>query len=246
MMYMPHPPIILFDFDGVVITHTSLELAALRQVKNKWYKWQNIENMRPIDYVRILEQSDSKNKVKAYRNLLRNYKSIIPNYLKIIIFFLRFRFSFPKLEKNYETLKPNLENILKILKDNNIPTGIVSNTQKKRLSYFTEKFNLNQYFDVLMSRSDAPIRKPHPVPILIALKSIKNIFSFPKIEKNRVYFIGDLPTDILCAKNAGVNSIAILSGHGLKKDLESENPTFIIKNIKKLLEIEPIKKYLNK
>ncbi|MCK4237924.1 MAG: hypothetical protein KAX33_02300, partial [Candidatus Lokiarchaeota archaeon] len=73
---MPHPPIVLFDFDGVVITHTSLELAALKQLKNKWYKWQNIEKMRLIDFARILEQSDSENKFKAYKNLFKNYRKI--------------------------------------------------------------------------------------------------------------------------------------------------------------------------
>lgn len=244
MIYMPHPPIVLFDFDGVVITHTSLELAALKQLKNKWYKWQNIEKMRLIDFARILEQSDSENKFKAYKNLFKNYRKIIPNPLKIIIFFIRFRLQYPKLEKIYETLKPNLENVLKILKENNIPTGIVSNTQKKRLAFFTEKFNLSQYFAVIMSRSDAPSRKPNPLPILLALKTIKNTYGFSKIEKSRVYFIGDLPTDIKCAKNAGINSIAILSGHGLKKDLERENPSIILENSQQLLEIEMIKKYL--
>jgi len=244
--FMTHPPIILFDFDGVIITHTSLELAALRQLKNKWYKWQNIENMRLIDFARLLEQSDSQNRLKAYQNLYKNYKNIIPNILKIIFFFFRFRFDYPKLEKIYETLKPGLKKVLKILNESNIPLGIISNTRKNRLFYFTEKFNLSQYFSVIMSRSDAPSRKPHPLPILLALKSIKKKFRFSKIDKKRVYYIGDLPTDIQCAKNAGVNSIAILSGHGLKDDLEKEKPTILIENNKELLDLKLIKKFLKK
>ena len=59
-----------------------------------------------------------------------------------------------------------------------------------------------------------------------------------------VYFIGDLPADIECAKNAGINSIALLNGHGLEKDLRKVNPTIISDDITSILEIDPFKKYL--
>jgi len=59
-----------------------------------------------------------------------------------------------------------------------------------------------------------------------------------------VYYVGDLPHDIDCAKNAGVNSIALLSGHGTRKGLEKSSPTYLLPDIKNLLEIEELKKLL--
>ena len=120
----------------------------------------------------------------------------------------------------------------------------MSNTRGKRLNYFRNKLNLDKFFSVYISRDQTPYRKPDPYPIIIALKKIKKKYQLDLIERTNVYFIGDLPADIECAKNAKINSIALLSGHGLEKDLRKVNPTIILKDIKGILEIEPFKKYL--
>ena len=36
---MTHPPILLFDFDGVVITQKALEFTALMYLKKEFYNW---------------------------------------------------------------------------------------------------------------------------------------------------------------------------------------------------------------
>ncbi|GAG89847.1 unnamed protein product, partial [marine sediment metagenome] len=78
---------------------------------------------------------------------------------------------------------------------------------------------------------------------LVALIQIKQFLKV-SIDKNNVYLIGDLPTDIECALNAGVKSIALLSGHGTKTSLETANPTIILREIKDILELDPFKKLL--
>ena len=104
-------------------------------------------------------------------------------------------------------------------------------------------FNLKSFFSVFISRDDTSYRKPDPYPIYAALKQIKRYYKI-SVKKENVYYIGDLPHDIQCAKNAGVNSIALLSGHGTKSSLNNSNPTFLIQDIKNILEIEPFKKFL--
>ncbi|MFX0143876.1 MAG: HAD family hydrolase, partial [Candidatus Hodarchaeota archaeon] len=76
-----------------------------------------------------------------------------------------------------------------------------------------------------------------------ALMKIKNNLNY-LIDKNNVYYIGDLPADIECAKNADIKSIALLSGHGTRKGLEYSNPTYLLPDIKSILEIEHFKKFL--
>ncbi|KKK51440.1 hypothetical protein LCGC14_3114930, partial [marine sediment metagenome] len=61
---MSSQPIILFDFDGVIITQKSLEYTASIFRKKKFYRWKSIENLRLIDFARMFEEADSKNKLK--------------------------------------------------------------------------------------------------------------------------------------------------------------------------------------
>ena len=239
---MSHQPIILFDFDGIIITQKSLEYTAAFFLKKRFYKWKNIENLRLIDFARIFEEADSKNRIKALLKIVKIYKNYIPRLWKRLLFFIRFQRTYPRYEA-YETLKPNLEEVLINLKEGNFILGVVSNTRRKRMRNFVQKFNLDRFFSVFISRDDTPYRKPDPYPIYAALKVIKKDFKIP-IKKERVFYIGDLPHDIQCAKNAEINSIALLSGHGTKKSLNNSHPTFLIQDIKEILEIKPFKKYL--
>ncbi|MFX1498169.1 MAG: HAD family hydrolase [Promethearchaeota archaeon] len=239
---MLNPPILLFDFDGVIITQKALEYTALKLLKSKFYKFKNIRELRLIDIARLFEEADEKNRIKALIRVYKSYKRYIPSKWKRIIFFFKFKRTYPQYEK-YETLKPNMENILKKLKANKIPMGIVSNTSTNRLNFFRSLLNLDKFFSVYISRDNSSYRKPNPYPIILALEQIKTIYNY-SIKKNNVYFVGDLPADIETAKNAGIKSIALLSGHGAKKDLEESNPTVILESIEFLLEFEPIKKFL--
>ncbi len=243
---MAEPTIFLFDLDGVVLTQKALEYTALKQLRNKWYNWQNIKNLRLIDFARIFEEGDSKNRLKALIQVNLAYKSIIPNRCKRILFFIKFRRSYKKYEKIYERVNPQLKSILIELKNHGIISGIVSNTSRKRLSYYTLKFHLDEYISCFISRDDVPVRKPHPYPLIFALREIKHKFQIPKLNKKTIFYIGDLSSDIICAKAANVNSIALLSGHGTENQLRDSKPDYCIKEIRDILEIEPVKKLLSK
>lgn len=239
-----HPPIILFDFDGVILTQKALEYTALLQLRKKFYDWQNTEKMRLIDFTLLFEKSDSSSLLKSLLRIYRIYSYFIPRIWKRTIFFITFNREYKRFEKIYDEMKPGLEEVLTTLREKDIPLGIISNTEKRRLRYFKWKFQLENYFSVFITRDDVPINKPHPYPIILALKNIKHQYKYSKIDKSKVYYIGDLPTDIKCAKSAGVNSIALLSGHGRKKGLKNSNPTFTLQDIKSLLDLECFKKLL--
>ena len=239
---MSHQPIVLFDFDGTVITQKSLEYTASVFLKKSFYRWKNTENLRFIDLARLFEEADSKNRVKAILRVIKIYKQYLPSLWRRILFFVNFRSTYPKFEI-YEQLKPELKQLLIRLKRNGIILGIVSNTSGNRLDFFTKRLHLKEYFSVLISRDDTPFRKPNPYPIYIALLNLKRKLKI-SIIKNDVYYVGDLPHDIYCAKNAGINSIALLSGHGTREGLKNSNPTHIVENPKEILEIEVFKKFL--
>ena len=76
-----------------------------------------------------------------------------------------------------------------------------------------EHFNLMRYFDVLIGREHVEHPKPHAQPILKALQKLET-------KGKEVWMIGDTKLDLICANNAEVNSIAVLSGYGKKEELK--------------------------
>jgi len=102
-----------------------------------------------------------------------------------------------------------------ILKANKIAKlGIVTTKTAKYSQELMEYFEVMQYFDVLIGREDVENPKPHPEPILKALKKLE-------YQNHKVYMIGDTCLDCMSAKNANINSIGVHSGYGDLKDLNS-------------------------
>lgn len=84
--------------------------------------------------------------------------------------------------------------------------GIVTTKTGRYSRVLMEHFGLMEHFDVLIGREDVQNPKPHEEPILKALEKLNT--------KNReIWMIGDTKLDLISAKNANVNSIAVLSGY---------------------------------
>lgn len=84
--------------------------------------------------------------------------------------------------------------------------AIVTTKTGKYSQVLMEHFGLMEYFDVLIGREDVEHPKPHAEPILNALKKLDS-------EGREIWMIGDTKLDLISAKNAGVNSIGVLSGY---------------------------------
>ncbi len=84
--------------------------------------------------------------------------------------------------------------------------GIVTTKTGSYSEILMEYFGLMQYFDVLIGREHVQNPKPHAEPILKALELLDT-------KNKEIWMIGDTKLDLISAKNAGVNSIAVLSGY---------------------------------
>jgi len=92
--------------------------------------------------------------------------------------------------------------------------GVVTTKTGEYSVELLEHFGIMQHFVTLIGREHVKNPKPHPEPIITALKQIQ-----PK-KNERVYMIGDTVLDLECAKNAGVEAVGVLSGYGKKSALE--------------------------
>jgi phosphoglycolate phosphatase len=84
--------------------------------------------------------------------------------------------------------------------------GVVTTKTAKYSIELLEHMGLMHYFDVLIGREDVEHPKPHPEPILKALSKLQS-------DKNRYWMIGDTPMDIIAAKAANIDSVAVTCGY---------------------------------
>ena len=69
----------------------------------------------------------------------------------------------------------------------------------------------------------------------LKIKQNRNINT--KLDKSQIYFVGDNVSDVLTAKNAGVKSVAVQTGHSTEEELIQANPDFLIPSLSEIFSI---------
>ncbi|ADV46997.1 HAD family hydrolase [Nitratifractor salsuginis] len=90
--------------------------------------------------------------------------------------------------------------------------GIVTTKTGLYSQELMEHFGLMEYFDVLIGSEDVTRHKPHPEPILSALKRMG-------CPPKGCWMIGDTCMDLEAARRAGIEGIGLLCGYGKEEDL---------------------------
>ena len=94
--------------------------------------------------------------------------------------------------------------------------GIVTSNNVKHVKEVLQILNINQEdFKVIIGNQEVKRHKPHPDPILKALEILN-------CDKSDVVYIGDAIDDMMCSKNAGVDSILLDRYGEYKESIEFE------------------------
>jgi len=188
--------IILFDLDGTLIDSTEAILesfsVAFKSMKHPIPNDEKIKSLigLPLDimFVKLgIAEEKRWDYVDAYKE---HYRKISREKTKLLPF--------------------AKEAILKASKIAKL--GIVTTKTSKYSAELLEHFEVLNYFKILIGREDVKHPKPHPEPILTALKKMK-------AKNEKVYMIGDTCFDCISAKEAKVNSIGVCGGYGCENDL---------------------------
>ncbi len=99
--------------------------------------------------------------------------------------------------------------------------GIVTTKTGHYSRELMEHFGLMHHFEVLIGFENVTNPKPHPEPILTALKQMD-------LGTDNVWMIGDTRLDLEASTRAGVKAIGVLSGYDNAEQLSIFN--FIIQN----------------
>ena len=92
-----------------------------------------------------------------------------------------------------------------------------------------DSLGLGDYFDTIVTRDQENKTKPNAAQLLLASKNIS-------IEQQACAAVGDMPADVVAAKNAGMLSVAVLSGIYSRADFAIANPDCIFNDVSKMYE----------
>ncbi len=87
-----------------------------------------------------------------------------------------------------------------------IPLGVVSNKTGALLRAESAQLGWDGYFGVLVGAGDAPVDKPDPAPIQMALEAL-GLAAGPD-----AWYVGDAAIDMTCAHAAGCSAVLITAG----------------------------------
>ncbi len=177
---------LVFDFDGVIINSHNLQMKALEESYRKV-----VGKGEPPYKEFFLNSGDSLNNIFKKINLPLE---MIPEYIKV------------STENTHMILlHEGVKELLSELIEKGHKCALCTGKDRERTLYTLELLNLDCFFKSVVCSDDVMFPKPHPESLL---KSIQNL-------NGDIYnsvMIGDGINDILCAKKAGVMSIAVTWG----------------------------------
>ncbi len=205
---------IIFDLDGVLINSDEALVKHFKATLEKFgFKSPPEREMikhagkTQRDWIRALlpreKQNDEKliNKMDEYA-----YKIYWDYYLS----------KFVKLNEGAETVLKNFSEKFKVAIDTSNP--------KETVRGIFKKFNLEKYFDVVITLEDIERPKPSAESLLKAVARLG-------LSPSEVLYIGDSEIDVECGKNAGVKTVIVG-----KRKLKNK-PQYAVKTLSELLKI---------
>jgi HAD superfamily hydrolase (TIGR01549 family) len=124
------------------------------------------------------------------------------------------------------TLLPWVRSVLKTL-NRSFRLAVVTSGSRDRVRRQLREFELRSYFSACVCSEDTPRKKPHPGPLLLALKRLR-------AEPDHCVYVGDAPEDIQMARRAGVRAIGILGPFPTAGRIRAEKPEVLLQSIREL------------
>ena len=181
------PEIVIFDWDNTLVNawepiHYAVQATLTKFNKPTW----------PI----------SETKIRIHRSIRDTIPKYFPEH-SIEEVSSVYRNAYKEVQDQIEPLEHALE-IIKLFKANNVFISIISNKQNILLNKEITKLGWNTYFDLIIGAGDLEEDKPSKLTVEAVLKH-------KKVPTDKIWFIGDSPTDMETAYNT--NCLPILFGN---------------------------------
>jgi len=90
-----------------------------------------------------------------------------------------------------------------------------------------EKFGIAEYFQSIITAVDTDAPKPSPEALIKCAMQLD-------VEMCECIVVGDSVVDVRAGKNAGIKTVAVLSGIFSRKELQKEKPDLILESVSQL------------
>ena len=203
---------ICFDLDGTLVdSHKTIYYATLKalDVLNIPHKI-NEEDFRGMigkHFVDIFEEINIP--VTDFDEFIHVYKN---NYFNFI---------------NDSELYPEVEAVLSFISQSNRKISLLTTKAQDQAEKILDHFNISKYFNLIMGRRNGLEHKPSPEPLLLICKNLN-------VTPEESLIVGDTELDILCGKNANINTCAVTHGYRTEESITQHKPNFIINDLKEL------------
>src|SRR5574340_149382 len=130
---------------------------------------------------------------------------------------------------------PGTLRTLQALRSAGLRMGIVTSKSRVMAERAIALFDLEEYFDVLVTADDTDAHKPEPLPVLEGLRALG-------VEPARAVYVGDSPADIEAGNAAGTATVGATWGVADRARLAAACPDAIIDDIDELPALLGIRK----
>ncbi len=125
------------------------------------------------------------------------------------------------------TLYPGSREVLSALQAHGMPMGVVTSKGTPMATRGLDLFDLQAFFEVVVTADDVPVHKPDPYPVVHAAGLLG-------IPVEATAYVGDSPHDMESARRAGAVAIGASWGVSDKKRLIASGAEFVLDDIRDL------------
>jgi HAD superfamily hydrolase (TIGR01549 family) len=202
---------IIFDVDGTLTSTHELICAAFNHVTSKY-----INKKLTNEEVFALYGPTEDTILKEWFG--NNHSGAMEDYYK-----------FYKDEHHLAEVYPGIKEILKSIKEKNIPLGIFTGKGRRTTLITLEVLGLDKYFDLIVTGDDVKNHKPSGEGIT------KFIDEFG-LNKDKVLMIGDSAGDIKASREAGVKIASVVWDKFVKEEVLKLGSDYLFYSVEELKE----------
>lgn len=117
-------------------------------------------------------------------------------------------------------LYPGVRDALTQLQSRQVQLVVLTNKPYRFVPKLLQQLGIDDVFTLVLGGDSLEHKKPHPQPLLHVLTTLG-------VNGDQCLMVGDSQADILCAKQAGVDSVALWQGYHQGVDLPQLDPTYL-------------------
>jgi phosphoglycolate phosphatase len=125
-------------------------------------------------------------------------------------------------------LYPGVRETLKWLKSQGIAMALITNKPERFVGPLLDEMRIGRYFKWIIGGDTLPQQKPDPTALYFVMQ-------MAEVSPDEAVFVGDSRSDVLAAKAAGVQCVAMSYGYNHGRPIAEESPALVIDDLRELL-----------